>query len=127
MRARQTAGLQLIDDARVTVTPAARAALAAGQVDSRLLIALAAMAANEPVRIVAFGDAGPGASPGLPLRSVQVQADGAAGRNMLAFARAQRPPYLPADAGLSRGSGGHTILTIEFAAPSPLGLLQTQP
>jgi hypothetical protein len=127
VRARQAAGLQLVDDRRVTATPAARAALVAGLADARLLITLAAMAANEPVRIVSFGDAGPGASPGLPLPSVQVQADGATGRNMLAFARAQRPPYLPARSALSRGPGGQTILTIQFAAPSPLGLLQPQP
>jgi hypothetical protein len=99
----------------------------AGLVDARLLITLAAMAANEPVRIVSFGDAGRGASPGLPLRSVQVQADGATGQNMVAFARAQRPPYLPARSALFRGPGGQTILTIQFAAPSPLGLLQPQP
>ena len=41
---------------------------------------------------------------------------------MLAFVRAQRPPYLPARADLSRG-----VPTVEFAAPSPLGLLQTPP
>ena len=127
VRARQAAGLQLIGDPRVAVTPAARAALAAGLVDARLLITLAALAANQPVRITGFGDAGPGASPGQPWRSVQLEADGAAGSNMLAFARAQRPPYLPARAGLSRGPAGHTVLAIQFAAPSPLGLLQTQP
>jgi hypothetical protein len=41
---------------------------------------------------------------------------------MLAFVRAQRPPYLPARSGLSRG-----VLTVEFTAPSPLGLLQSPP
>jgi hypothetical protein len=127
VRARLEAGLQLVNDRRVTATPAARAALVSGLVDSRLLITLAAMAAAEPVRIVSFGDAGPGSSPGLPLRSAQIQADGATGNNMLAFARAQRPPYLPARSGLFRGPAGQVILSIQFAAPSPLGLLQTQP
>jgi hypothetical protein len=46
---------------------------------------------------------------------------------MLAFVRAQRPPYLAVRSDLSRGSGGQQVLTIEFAAPSPLGLLQTPP
>jgi hypothetical protein len=41
---------------------------------------------------------------------------------MLAFVRAQRPPYLAARSGLSRG-----VLTIEFTAPSPLSLLQSPP
>ena len=118
--ARQAAGLQLLRDPRITVTPAARAALAAGQVDARLLITLAALAANQPVRIAGFADRGPGASPGLPLRTVRITAPPAAGRAMLAFVQAQRSPYLAAHADL-----GESVLTVEFAAPTPLGLLRT--
>ena len=64
VRARQVAGLELLADPRVTIAAPARAALAAGRVDARLLITLAALAANEPVQILAFSDDGPGASPG---------------------------------------------------------------
>jgi hypothetical protein len=46
---------------------------------------------------------------------------------MLAFARAQRSPYLAAQASLAPGPGGASVLTIEFAAPGPLSLLHTQP
>jgi hypothetical protein len=115
---------------------AARSELAAGQIDTRLLITLAAVAATEPVQVMAFGDSGPGASPGMPLRAVELAApavaSGTAGgtagvQTMLAFVRAQRPPYLPAQAGIVRGPGGSSVLSIEFAAPSPAGLLQTQP
>ena len=120
--ARQAAGLQLLRDPTITVTPQARAALAAGQVDARLLITLAVLAASRPVRIAGFADRGPGASPGLPLRTVQITAPPAAGRAMLAFVRAQRSPYLAAHAGLTHGE---TVLTVEFAAPGPLGLLRT--
>ena len=124
--ARQTAGRQLLADPRVTVTPSARAELASGQVDARLLITLAALAANQPVHIAGFADGGPG-TPGSaltpPLRSAELAAAGAQARNILAFVRAQRPPFLPAHAGLS----GPALLTVQFAAPSPLGLLQTQP
>jgi hypothetical protein len=85
------------------------------------------MAAEWPVRVVAFGDAGPGAGPGVPLRAAEVQtALPGVLRRMLGFLRAQRPPFLPARAGIAR-SGGRPVLTIEFAAPSPVGLLQTQP
>jgi hypothetical protein len=42
---------------------------------------------------------------------------------MLAFVRAQRPPYLPAQSGLSPAPGGGTELSIVFTAPGPLGLL----
>ena len=45
---------------------------------------------------------------------------------MLGFVRAQRPPYLPARAGIVRDSRGLPVLSVEFAAPSPVGLLQTQ-
>ena len=124
--ARRAAGLQLLADQRVTGPSAVRADLAAGRVDARLLITLAAMAANEPLRLLAFGGVGPGASSGTPLRTAELAAPAATAQAMLAFVRAQRPPYLAARSGLSGGSGGQ-VLSIEFAAPSPLGLLQTPP
>jgi hypothetical protein len=123
--ARQSAGAQLLHDSRITVTPPARAALAAGQVDARLLITLAALAASEPVQIAGVGDGDPGASPGLPLRTAELTAPAATARTMLAFLRAQRSPYLPARAVLTPGPDGESVLTVEFGAPAPLGLLQT--
>jgi hypothetical protein len=120
--ARRAAGLQLLADPRVSGPPAVRADLAAGRVDARLLITLAAMAAAEPLQIRAFGGGGPGASPGTPLRTAEITAPAATAQAMLAFVRAQRPPYLPARSGLSHG-----LLTVEFTAPSPLGLLQSPP
>ncbi|MGH3205450.1 MAG: hypothetical protein ACRDP5_25880 [Streptosporangiaceae bacterium] len=122
LRARRVAGLQLLADPRVTGPAAVRTDLAAGRVDARLLITLAAMAEAEPVRILAFGGGGPGASPGTPLRTAELAAPAATAQGMLAFVRAQRPPYLAARSGLSGG-----MLSIDFAAPSPLGLLQTPP
>jgi hypothetical protein len=119
LRSRQAAGQQLLRDPHVAATPAARAALAAGRVDARLLITLAALAASEPVRVTGFGAPYPGASPGLPLRTAELTAPSATARRMLAFLRAQRSPYQPASASLA-GS----VLTVEFAAPAPLGLLQ---
>jgi hypothetical protein len=124
VRARRAAGLQLLADPRVTVEAAARTELASGRVDARLLITLAAMAANEPVHILAFGGADPGASPGTPLRTAELAAPAATAQAMLAFIRAQRPPYLPARSDLSPGPGGQTVLSIGFSAPSLLGLLQ---
>jgi len=80
---------------------------------------------------VAFGDAGPGFGADSPLRSAELaDTGGTAGtsasaylRSVLAFLHAQRAPYLPARAGTVRLAGGRTVLRIEFAAPSPLGLL----
>jgi hypothetical protein len=80
------------------------------------------MAEAEPVQILAFGGGGPGASPGTPLRTADLAAPAATAQAMLAFVRAQRPPYLAVRSGLSRG-----VLTMEFTAPSPLGLLPPPP
>jgi hypothetical protein len=46
---------------------------------------------------------------------------------MQAFFRAQRPPYLVAQAAIAAVPGGESVLTVEFAAPAPLGLLQPPP
>jgi hypothetical protein len=132
--ARREAGRQLLRNQRISVSAAARNQLLTGEVDTRLLTTLAALAAAGPVQVRAFGDGGPRASPGLPLRAAMVAARAAATIGgatglpaMLAFVRAQRPPYLPAHAGIVAGSVGASVLSIEFSAPSPVGLLQTQP
>ena len=125
LKARRAAGAQLLRDSRITLMPSARAELGAGQVDARLLITLAALAAGEPFHVTGFGDRGPGASPALPLRTAELTAPAATAREMLAFVRAQRSPYLPAHATVTLGTGGESVLTVEFAAPAPLGLLQT--
>ena len=124
VRARISAGRQLAGNRHVTLTAAARKALDAGKVDPRLLLTLAELAGLQPVRIVAFGDMPPGAMLAVPFRSVEITIGAhdplrAGLRSMLSFFDAQRPPYLPATA----GTGGTSVLTVEYAAPSPLGLL----
>jgi hypothetical protein len=123
--ARQTAGRQLLRNSRLTIAGQARTALRAGQVDDRLLVTLAALAAGQSLHIVSFGGNGPGAGAGTPLRTVQLTAAPAALGPMLTFVRAQRSPYLAAHAAIIRPAGG-PVLTIEFAAPSPAGLLNAQ-
>ena len=122
--ARIAAGGQLIGNHHIAMTAAARAVLRAGQVDPRLLSALAALAAQQPLRILAFGDPSPGASAAIPLRSVEL-APAKAGthtaarlRTMLSFLQAQQPPFLPTMALVHQSA-----LSVEYAAPSPLGLL----
>jgi hypothetical protein len=41
------------------------------------------------------------------------------------LAMAQAPPYLPAHATVIHLASGQAALSVEFAAPSPLGLLTT--
>jgi hypothetical protein len=125
-RARQAASEQLIGDLRIGLTGAARSQLAAGAVDARLLMTLAMLGGSESMRIEGFSDDGPGASAGMPLREVTLTASTASARNILAYYRAQRAPYLPARAVLAPGPSGQAVLTVQFAAPCPLGLLQPQ-
>jgi hypothetical protein len=124
---RQRLGSVLLRNSRVSETPAARAQLAAGQVDTRLLAIIATLSAGGPVSIAAFGDAGPGASAGVPLRAVELASPPGAKdgylRSVLALLSVQQAPYLPNSATIARLADGRQVVRIEFAAPSPLGLL----
>jgi hypothetical protein len=125
--ARQDAGRQLLRNHRVEAAPAARQPLAAGQVDSRLLITIAGLSAQGRVSIVAFSDSGPGAGPGVPLRAAELaQPPGTKSgylQSVLAFLRAQQAPYLANSITLAKLANGQEIVRIEYAAPSPPGLL----
>jgi hypothetical protein len=133
--ARQAAGQRLLGSAHIAAAAAARRDLAAGAVDSRLLITLATLAARQDVRIVTFGSADPHGDAQLPLRSAELAmprgarsggtaASAAYLQSVLAFLRAQLPPELAARIRLVR-AGGAAVLQIGFAAPTPLGLLET--
>lgn len=74
--------------------------------------------------IYGFGGRGPGESPGLALRMAEITAPAATARRMLAFVQAQRSPYLAIRADLTPGPDGY-VLTIEFGAPAPLGMLRS--
>ncbi len=129
MAARKAAGTQLLANKRIRATAQARTQLAAGEVDSRLLLMLPALAATHPIQILAFGDSGPGAGPGVPLCSANLSGSGqAAGMTdtsylswLTSFVRAQLAPFSGSMAVLRQGN--HSILRVEFAKPSPLGLL----
>ena len=121
---RRSAGSQLLRNGRIQFTAHDAAQLRAGQVDSRLLATLAALASQYTFRVTAFGDAAPGAP--VLFREITITGTGRNGAADLtaaqAIARAQAPPYLPAYAAV-QSAGGQSALSIEFAAPSPLGLL----
>jgi hypothetical protein len=124
---RVTVGRQLLRNSRITVSPTARPQLATGQVDSRLLITIATLSGQGPVSVVAFGDSGPGASPGAPLREAELAAPPRAKsgylHSMILLLQAQQQPYLANSVTLVRLANGQQAVRIEFAAPSPLGLL----
>jgi hypothetical protein len=131
--ARQASGQQLLANKNLHVSAAAGEEIAAGNLDTRLLITLATLAAQvHRVNVIAVGDSGPGASAGVPLRMVELSMlvePGHPGQNaaylkaVLAFLKAQRSPFLASVSVLRQG--GDNVVQVEFAAPSPLGLLGT--
>jgi hypothetical protein len=121
---RKQAGAALLSSPRVVASASARRQMLAGQVSSQLLIVMTSLAAAHPVDILAFGDLAPGASAGIPLRSAELsESDGAAVvQNWLSILRLQKNPFLPTVMQTMR-VGGKPVLLIEFAAPTPPGLL----
>jgi hypothetical protein len=121
LAARRSAGSQLLRNSHIQFTARDAAQLRAGEVDSRLLATLAALASQHSFRVTAFGDTSPGAQ--VLFREVTITSGAADLTAALALVRVQIPPYLPAQAGLIRSASGQTALSIEFAAPCLLGLL----
>jgi hypothetical protein len=136
--ARQHAGAQLLGNPRLSVSALAGRELAEGRVDSRLLATLATLTDQYPVHVVSFGEEAPGASLGVPLRSVDISAP-AAGRDaagatgaayvssVVGFLRAQRAPFLATVIRAIHPRRGQAQILIGFASPSPLGLLPRSP
>jgi hypothetical protein len=126
LAARMDAGSQLLQNSRIQFIAQDGARLRAGEVDARLLATLAALSPVYSFRVTGFGDASPGAQ--VLFRDVTITMSGRGdGGSELAAARAlvssQATPYLPAHATIIAGTTGQSALRIEFAAPSPLGLL----
>jgi hypothetical protein len=130
--ARRSAGAQLLHSRRIEVGAPGTGQIQAGQVDSRLLITLALLASQRSWRVIAFGDASPGVPlTEAPFRQVIITGAGAAGgaggagglAAAVALLDAQRAPYQAARVAAVQLAGGQAGLRIDFAAPSPLGLL----
>jgi hypothetical protein len=132
LAARKSSGAQLLQNSRVTVSAGARALLAAGLIDSRLLTTIAFLAGQHPIDIVGFGGASPGGAP-VPLRRVYLAESDAAAhmtgsayvQSLRSMLHAQVPPYVPISVTSVQLGGGPPVLEVEFAAPSPLGLLNS--
>ncbi len=94
--------------------------------DRRLLDPV--LSAENPIKIRSPEDQGrpnlaAGASPGVPLRSATLAETSPANlRSMLASLRVQQGPYRAAHIETTRFDG-QPVLVIEFAAPTPLELI----
>jgi hypothetical protein len=133
LAARKTAGAALLNDSQIIVPPLAGLQLAAGQVDSRVLLALADLAGQQPISIVQFGDDGPGASGDLPLCFVDLaenvpaahQAPAAYVRSVRAYLSRAGNKYRPASMTTVVQPDGQAALRVDFSAPSPFGVFGT--
>jgi hypothetical protein len=128
LHARKTNDAQLLTNSHITVSATARAQLLSGDIDPRLPMLIAAMAAAHPVRIVDFGGQSPGGGSASLLRSMDLATRVSAAHLpvpaylswMQSLVSAQHAQYLPASSKLVTLPAGKTVLRIEFDAPSPL-------
>jgi hypothetical protein len=143
--ARKLAGAALLHNPGISATGVAARELAAGEVDSRLLTSLAALAHwGCPVSVLSFGGRGPGSTSGIPLLSAEitplVSRPGVrltAGRShseiaseierIERFLNAQITPLRPASFAPSRGAGGQLVVQVDFTAPVQFGVFDGTP
>jgi hypothetical protein len=130
---RKAAGAELLDDAQISVTQLASGQLTTGVVDSRLLLALAALAGHQPISIMQFGNPGPGPDGDVPLRFVDLSERDQAGRlSSAAYVRSLRAYLSTVDVRFRPArmttvlADGQSVLRIEVTAPSPLGVFGPQ-
>src|SRR5579859_1080540 len=132
--ARQAAGKALLQNPNVIESPGAAEQLAAGRVDSRILIGLPELAGKSVLQILGFGRAAPGASPEMPLLSIALTVAGPAGHGsatarsgrfkaralarIIAILNAQRQPLRPAKCREVRPRPGVVYLRIDYTAPT---------
>ena len=131
LAARAAAGSQLLGNPRIRESTAVRQALKAGQVNARVLTVLAALSTMHTVDVLGVGSPAAGASTGMPLRSADITPGPPLPRRLRRpntvgslehFLQDQQAPFLPASITAIR-LDGRAALRIQFAAPSPLGLL----
>jgi hypothetical protein len=131
LKQRIAVGSGLAASSRIAGARVVRQALAEGLVDSRLLSVITALAGQYPINILEFGKNYSGTSVGTPFRmAVFAETDPAAGLSpsayvdsMINLLRAQSAEYRPALITTVRLPSGQRGLQVQFAAPSPLGLL----
>jgi hypothetical protein len=126
MAAAKAAGARLLADRRITVQTSTRAQLIEGLVDLRLLSTLAELSRHLPVSVVGFGNTGPGASAGVPLRYADLNPTTAASPALRSALNGLDTSYRPARTVPVVLPDGQAVLRVEFTAPSPLAVTGSQ-
>jgi len=129
-------GSDLVQTRGITTSAEAKKQLLAGQVDSRLLLAIISLASRQPIDIdiVDFGNFGLGADPAIPLRFADLAESNPAAptadpvylRNLRASLGAISARFRPTSIMTKVLLSGQAVLRIEFTAPTPFGLLGPQ-
>jgi hypothetical protein len=127
-------GTALLNLNRITLSPSAQQQLTTGQVDQRLVIALAALAATrEPIDILDFANNGPGESGDVPLRYADLAAtDSSAGLAQGPYVRAMHDFLdssgvpVPTTSSVLTQPDGQVIFRVAVEAPTPAGQLSQQ-
>ncbi len=118
-----SAGRQLLGNKNIQASPSARAALAQGRVDARLLAILSLLSAQLPVRVLAFIGA-PGADSGAPLRGAEIGVASPSARSaVVGLLDAQRGLYRPAAVTVI-GGGSQAVVAVRFDGPADLNISQ---
>lgn len=131
-KARQRAGLQLLDRPHLHTTSDAMHELASGEVDNRLVYTLARLARRHTISVASFSGRGPYTGIDVPERTVDIdQVDGGAAidgnpamRGLLKLVEAQHGRYEVSGARLIASGASGGVLRISVTAPTPSGLLR---
>jgi hypothetical protein len=124
---REISGRGLVNyTGRITFSDSARNRMVAGQVDSRLMLAITRLAAHQPIDILGFGNIAPGGDAQMPLRYADLaENDQAANVSESAYLNSLTT-YMAAHYHQARTQivteDGQSVVRIEFTAPSPFGV-----
>jgi hypothetical protein len=133
LMARKASAAALLEVPDVAASATARNQMTVGQIDSRLLLTIADLAADQPIDILDFGNIAPGEDPDIPFRYADLAENDQAARpggsayvrSMIAELGAESTQLRPASTETVVLPSGQKVLRIEFTAPSPLGLLDS--
>jgi hypothetical protein len=127
---RKEYGEALIGNSQIGTPKSVTTQLAAGQVDSRLLLAILAMGSSHPIAVVDFGNVATDASTDLPLRYADLAehvpaahlTDAAYVRAILSVLGTLPGNFRPLSTKRVSLPDGQVVLRIAYSAPSPLNL-----
>jgi len=116
---RISGGVQLLGNSHFHASAAARSELLAGIVDPRLLVTLAQLADEKPIKLVAFDDSSPGEGSAVPLRGAEIGPAGSTDLSAIVAFWAGQQGFKPAEEKLANVSG-ERVVAVSFDAPGPL-------